>query len=181
MARKPSAASNRMKPLEGLNIAPLIDMVTCLMFFLLFFAAIIPVVILDAPLPKIASTAAEIKQANEDKNKLEIVVDVNETTINVKANGVAAKSFPRGADGKYPYVDYHKHMVALKKMRPTTTDVTLVPTDAVVYETFIEVMDYARELMPGDEGYQQLGPELQGKPEAMQYNRLFPEMSIGGV
>lgn len=181
MAKKPSDRANRMRALEGLNIAPLIDMVTCLMFFLLFFAGIIPVVILPAPLPKIASTADEIKQAQEDKNKLEVVVDVNENNLTVKVEGVGNKAFPKAADGSYPFADFHKHLVGLKKMRPQTTEVTLVPTDAVIYDTLIQVMDNARELQVGDEGYQVLPPDVAGKPESIQFNRLFPEMSIGGV
>lgn len=181
MAKKPSDRTHRMRPLEGLNIAPLIDMVTCLMFFLLFFAGIIPVVILDAPLPKIASTADEVKQAMEDKNKLEVIVTVNESGISVKGGPLGAKSFAKAQDGKYPYIDFHKFLVSLKKSRPQTTEVTLVPSNEVIYETLIEVMDYARELMPGDEGYEQLPPGVLGKPEAVQFNRLFPDMSIGGV
>jgi biopolymer transport protein ExbD len=181
MATKPSARGRRHRALEGLNIAPLIDMVTCLMFFLLFFAGIIPVVILPAPLPKIASTADEIKQAQEDKNKLEVIVDVSENTLTVKVDGMGSKSFTKLADGNYPYPDFHKHLVGLKKMRPQTTEVTLIPSDLVIYDTLIQVMDHARELMPGDDGYQEPPPGTQGKPESAQFNRLFPDMSIGGV
>ena len=60
MANSPSKRNHRHKPLEGLNLTPFIDMITCLMFFLMMFAGIIPVVIIDAPLPKIASTADDL-------------------------------------------------------------------------------------------------------------------------
>jgi len=77
MATKPSSRTHRSRPDDSLNLTPLIDMITCLMFFLLMFASILPVVMIDAPLPKVASTAEEVKQAKNDEAKMEVVVSIN--------------------------------------------------------------------------------------------------------
>ena len=45
----------------------------------------------------------------------------------------------------------------------------------------IQVMDASRELQNGDPGYQSVPPEIAHKPESQQFNRLFPDVSIGGV
>ena len=45
----------------------------------------------------------------------------------------------------------------------------------------IGAMDASRELYKGDTGYQALSPEIANKPESQQFNRLFSEVSIGGV
>ncbi len=181
MAKSPSKSSNRTKPLEGLNLTPFIDMITCLMFFLLMFAGIIPVVIIDAPLPKIASTAEEVKQAKEDEKKLDITLYINAAGLTVKATGTRDMSFPKDASGKYPYDQLRKHLVDLHTRQPKSREITLIPTDDITYEVMIEVMDTSRELKQGDAGFQPVPPEIAQKPESQQFNRLFPDVSIGGV
>lgn len=169
-----------MRPIEGLNLAPMIDMVTCLMFFLMMFAGIIPVVMIDAPLPKVASTADEIKKAKEDENKQELTVSITATSVTVK--GVAgARTFAFTADGKVPFDELHRFLVELHQKRPNDTELTLLPSDDVPYEVMIGVMDASRELITGDPGYQAVPPDIAQKPESSQFNRMFPNVSIGGV
>lgn len=181
MAKKPSDRTNRIRPDESLNLAPLIDMVTCLMFFLLAFAGVIPIAIIDAPLPKIASNAEEVKMAKENDNKLELTVDITATTLTVKEGGGSSKSFQANEKGEFPYPEIHKHFIALHSKRPKSHEITLVPANAVTYDALISVMDAARERVKGDEGYQELPPGAAGSPESMGFNRLFPDVSIGGV
>ncbi|MBI1860507.1 MAG: biopolymer transporter ExbD [Deltaproteobacteria bacterium] len=180
MANKPSARTHRMKPLEGLNLTPMIDMVTNLMFFLMMFASVMPVVMIDAPLPKVASTADEIKQAKKDENKQELAISINAQGISVRGVG-GSKSFPLGVDGKYPTKELHAYLVGLHTKRPTDHEITLLPSDEVPYEVMISVMDASRELESGDPGYQAVPPDVVHKPESAQFNRLFPDVSIGGV
>ena len=92
MANKPSQRTHRSRPDDGLNLTPLIDMITCLMFFLMMFASILPVVIIDAPLPKIASTAEQVKQAKNTENKLEVTIYINSKGMQVKADSGADRS-----------------------------------------------------------------------------------------
>ncbi len=180
MARKPSSRTHRTRPMDGLNLTPFIDMITCLMFFLLMFAAFIPVAIIDAPLPKVASTADEVKKAKEDKNKLEVTVYIDAKGIRVRSDYGGEKTFP-SAGGKQAYGDIHKFLVSLHQKKPDTREITLIPSDDVTYETMINVMDASRELAKDDPGYQAIPPEIAQKPESLQFNRLFPDVSIGGV
>lgn len=180
MANKPSKRTHRTKPDDTLNLTPLIDMITCLMFFLMMFASILPVVIIDAPLPKIASTADEVKQAKDTKNKLEVMVYINSKGIQVKSDRAGEKSFASQPDGKYPFLELHKFLVGLKG-KSETKEITLMPADDTPYEVMIGVMDAARELNKDDPGYQPVAPEISNRPESQQFNRLFPDVSIGGV
>lgn len=181
MANKPSQRTHRVKPMEGLNLTPFIDMITCLMFFLLMFAGIIPVTIIDAPLPKIASTAEEVKQAKDNKNNLELTVLLKPESVTVQAAGMGNKQFAKGNDGKFPWSEVHKHLVSLHGKRPDSHDITLMPSDDTPYEVMINAMDASRELTKEDPGYKPVPPEIASKPESMQFNRLFPDVSIGGV
>jgi len=180
MAHAPSGKKHRIKPTEELNLVPMIDMVTNLMFFLMMFASVLPVVMIDAPLPKIASTAEEVKKAKESDNKLELTVNINKNAIVVRGEG-ADKSFPATAEGQYNYTDLHNHLVQVHARRPNSKEITLMPADDVAYDVMIQVMDASRELVKGDPGYQEVPPDISQKPESAQFNRLFPEVSIGGV
>ena len=135
---------------------------------------------IDAPLPKVASTAEEVKQAKNDEAKMEVTVTINSKGFTVKSDVAPEKSFSVGPTG-YPYTDLHKYLVGLKSKRPNAKEITLMPSDDTVYETMIGVMDASRELFKDDPGYQALSPEIARKPESQQFNRLFPEVSIGGV
>ena len=181
MANKPSQRTHRSRPDDSLNLTPLIDMITCLMFFLMMFASILPVVIIDAPLPKIAATAEQVKQAKNTENKLEVTIYINSKGMQVKSDTGADKTFAVAGDGKYPYDEVHKFLVGLKEKRPDSKELTLMPADDTPYEVMIGVMDTTRELLKGDAGYQVLSPEIARKPESQQFNRLFPDVSIGGV
>jgi biopolymer transport protein ExbD len=181
MAHKPSGRTHRMKPLEGLNLTPMIDIVTNLMFFLMIFASVLPVVIIDAPLPKVASTADEVKKAKDSDNKLEITILINLKTISVKSDFGGGFSMNAGPDGHFNFDELHNFMVQLHAKKPVAHEVTLLPADDTPYETVIGVMDATRELTSKDPGYQQVPPEIAQKPESTQFNRLFPDVSIGGV
>lgn len=181
MAHKPSERTHRMKPLEGLNLTPMIDMITNLMFFLMMFASVIPVAMIDAPLPKVASTAEEVKLAKDTENKLELIVYLNANGFNVKAEGFGNKSFTAGAKGALPYKELHEYLVTVKARHQKTKELTLIPSDDTPYEVMIGVMDASRELTAGDAGFQKVSPEISQKPESLLFNRLFPEVSIGGV
>jgi biopolymer transport protein ExbD len=157
----------------------MIDMVTNLMFFLMMFASILPVVIINAPLPKVASTAEEVRMAKNDENKLELTVSISSNGFTVKGDSV--RSFPLKQDGAYPYAELHAYLVEIHKKRSTNHEITLVPTDEVPYEVMIGVMDASRELVNGDPGYQPVPPDIAHRPESLQFNKLFPDVSIGGV
>jgi biopolymer transport protein ExbD len=169
-----------MKGDEELNLVPMIDMVTNLMFFLMMFASVLPVVMIDAPLPKIASTAEEVKKANNKNNNFEITVDITKNGFTVKTSGAGSKSFAL-AGNQYPYKELHQFLVQLHQRKVNTKEVTLMPADDVPYDVMVQVMDEARELRQGDAGYQPIPADIISKPESMQFNRLFPDVSIGGV
>ncbi len=182
MAKSPSKRNHRQKPLEGLNLTPFIDMITCLMFFLLMFAGIIPVVMIDAPLPKIASTAEEVKKAKDDEKKLEVTVTIDENGFKVSTGGaVGDRKIPLAANGQYNYDELRTMLVQVHAKKPDSREITLIPTDSVTYEVMINVMDATRELRKGDAGFQAIPPDIAAKPESLQFNRLFPDVSIGGV
>ncbi len=180
-ARKPSERTNRTRPDDQLNLTPMIDLITCLMFYLLMFASVMPVVIIDAPLPKIASTAEEVRKAKEPNNKMEVMVYITPQGLRVRSDVGGEKSFPVGADKKWPNEDLHKFLVQLKQKSPNTREITLMPSDDTPYFVMVDVMDAARELRKEDEGFKQIPVELTGSPESEQFNRLFPDVSIGGV
>jgi len=166
--------------MDGLNLTPFIDMITCLMFFLLLFAAVIPITVIDAPLPKVASTAEEVKKASDKENKLEVTLMISSGGFVVKSDAAGDHSLPM-VGGKYPYTELHKYLVTLHQKKPGSREITLMPADDTSYDVMIQSMDASRELTRTDPGFQAVPPEIALKPEKEQFNRLFPDVSIGGV
>lgn len=181
MANSPSKKTHRQKPTEGLNLTPFIDMITCLMFFLMMFAGIIPVVIIDAPLPKVASTAEEVKKAKEDEKRFEVTVTIDDRGFGVKATGQGDRKIPKLGTGEYAYAELRTYLMQLKARKADAKELTLLPTDDITYDVMVQVMDLSREFRPGDPGYQAVPAEIASKPEAQQFNRLFSDVSIGGI
>ena len=180
-ARKPSERTHRTRPDDQLNLTPMIDLITCLMFYLLMFASVMPVVIIDAPLPKIASTADEIRKAQDTSNKLEVMVYISSEGFRVKSDLEGEKSFSLSPVKKWPNDELHQYLVQLKQKSPNTKEITLLPSDDIAYYVMVDVMDAARDLKRDDIGFKQVPLELEGTPESEQFNRLFPEVSIGGI
>ncbi|NDD04957.1 MAG: hypothetical protein EB078_08625, partial [Proteobacteria bacterium] len=179
-AKKPSQRTHRSRPDDTLNLTPMIDMITCLMFFLLMFASILPVVIIDAPLPKIASTAEEVKKAKDTTNKLEIMVWISPKGFQVRSDMSPEKNIPFTAVGNLDpkaaqsaldaaLGDLHKFLVQLKQKRPNTKEITFMPSDDTPYSVLVGTMDAARDLQKDDPGYQNVPADLQGKPESEQF------------
>ena len=99
------------------------------MFFLLMFAGIIPVVIIDAPLPKIASTADEVKQAKDNKNQLEVTIQLESDLIAIRRRAAAIRVSQKGPDGKFPWDEEYCNLVTLHQHKPDSHEVTLMPSD----------------------------------------------------
>jgi len=179
--RKPSERTHRHRETPELNLTSFMDMITNLMFFLLLFANIIPVVMINAPLPKVAQTADEIRIAKEQDQKLDVSVKITTRGFVVISELGGSKNIPLEASGKFPYENLHKYLVGLHKRLPKAREITLIPEDQIFYEVIIRVMDASRELVGGDPGFKPVPPEITQKPESLQFNRLFPDVMIGGV
>jgi len=181
MVKRPSERTHRHRDPGELNLTALMDIITNLMFFLLLFANIIPVVIIDAPLPKVATTAEEVRIAKEQKNRLEVIIRIQNGGFVVQSALGTSKQMRVKADGQFPYLQLHKHLVALHRRRPKSRDITLIPADSIIYDVIIRTMDASREYVDGDPGFRPIPPEVVGLPESQRFNRLFPDVSIGGV
>ncbi len=180
MAHKPSERTNRLSVSQELNLTSLIDIISTIMFFLLIFLGMLPVVIIDAPIPKVATTAEEVRRAKETRPDIDVTVWIKNNGFSVRAGG-ASINIPKNEKGEYLYKDLHNYLVKIHSQYPKIKDVTLVPDDNIIYDVLVETMDSARALEKGDIGYQTISPDIIGKPESAQFNQLFPEIIIGGV
>jgi biopolymer transport protein ExbD len=107
-------------------------------------------------------------------------VYINAQGFVVKTAGLGDKTMAM-ANGVYPFEELHKHLLNIKTKRPNAKEITLIPSDDITYDVMVQVMDASREVKSGEAGYQAVPPDIAQKPESDQFNRLFPEVSIGGV
>lgn len=180
MAHKPSERTNRLATSSELNLTSLIDIISTIMFFLLIFLGMLPVVVIDAPIPKVATTADEIRRAKETQPDIDVTVWIKNNGFVVRAGGFSV-NIPKTEKGEFSYTDLHQHLVRIHLDHPKIKEVTIIPDDNIIYDVLVETMDAARALEKGDPGYQVLSPNEIGKPESAQYNQLFPDIIIGGV
>lgn len=180
MASKPSERTHRHRPDDSLTLTPLMDIITNLMFFLLIFANAIPVVTIDAPLPKVANTAEEVRAAKDASNKLEVQVAISNAGFVVRSDFAPGVTINKeGAD--FDYKALHKALAQVHFQKPEVNEITVIPEDEVDYQVIILVMDAARLYEEGDEGFKELPPEIRNSTEKFHFNQMFPNVNIGGV
>ncbi len=179
MPRKSSERSHRMKVDNDLNLTALMDVVCNLMFFLLMAANTIAVAIIDAPLPKVAATAEEMRVAKDQENQLDVIVRIRTSGFNISTNQGGSLNLEKTDD--YQYIKLHEYLVGIHQKNTKNHNLTIIPEDEVSYAVIIKTIDAAREYNSGDAGYQKLPPDIADRPDAQNFNRLFSDVSFGGV
>jgi biopolymer transport protein ExbD len=124
---------------DDLNIAPMIDMMVILVFFLIFTAVFSKTNILQLNLPT-SSTASptDLPKTLE----LEVIIRPDDLVINDKNSG-PLKTLANTAAG-YDYDGLSEFMRRVKSQFPDMTKATILSGQAVPYDTLIQVMDGVR-------------------------------------
>ena len=158
-----------------LNITPFIDILVCLLLFLLSSAAFLKLAVIDTDLPKLRASASD-KQ--EDKEKFVVTVTVRSSGFEIGASGKVPASagkkpvglsrrIPLLSGGGYDLVTLNRHMIALKDQIPSATTVLILPEGNVRFETLVETMDATREAARDE------------KMKHAPVHLLFPEVVLG--
>jgi biopolymer transport protein ExbD len=149
-----------------LNLTPLMDVMSNILFFLLsaFGATVVAIMPTTVPLE---STSGETSiAAEDDKVTVSLRADATGYTVNAESGSMTPEQLkPYGARIPKKGVDYdHAALTAqLKKIKqafPLSATMILVPDDDIKYETIVGIMDAAREVKMPDGGMLQLFPEV---------------------
>lgn len=180
MSKRPTRRHHRLEEDVHLNITPFIDILVCLILFLLTSAAISKLGVVDTTLPQLTDVRTLQEQKKDDKEQLVVTVHIEQRGFVVNRVGSDANAgkqkmwaeggslrrfFPRRPDRSYDFSGLNHHMQLIKNIYPDGLSVLLFPSSEIDYETIVGVMDASREIKTND-----------GKRTL-----LFPDVVIGHV
>jgi biopolymer transport protein ExbD len=147
---------------EGeMNITAFMNLMVCLVPFLLITAVFSRLTILQLNLP------AESTQALETEQVLNIEVIVRKGEIQVADRGTGLlKALPDKAAGQHDFAGLSDFLRLVKQKYPVKTDATVLLEADTPYDTLIQVMDTVRAYSVSQEG-------------KFVQAELFPDISIG--
>ena len=132
---------DRKKPLHAeLNLVPYIDLLTCMVAFLLITAVWTQLARL------------EVQQKGQGDADSQAIVDETRVAVAVHADGFnlivkdEQKPIPLKADGAGRSLDYARledELKAVKRLFPDKTDVQIISEDPIQFDTLVKTMDAA--------------------------------------
>jgi biopolymer transport protein ExbD len=134
----------------NLNVTPMIDVLTCLLFFLLLSFGATVVALINSSVPALSDSSGE---PETDKLKITITVAISEKGFSLGAQGEAvpaeetdklAKTFPVTKDG-YDFAALNAYALELKQKYKNSDSVILLPDADIPYAVLIKTMDATRE------------------------------------
>jgi biopolymer transport protein ExbD len=135
-----------------LNLTPMIDILTCLLFFLLLSFGAVIIALISASVPVISEGDPD---PNYAKAKVTMGLQITESGFIVTAShdtmpeaelAKLKKLFPRGGKEKaYDYKGLHEHLWWVKKRFPNSTSIIITPAAKVTYDVLVQAMDASRD------------------------------------
>ena len=150
----------RYKGRNDINIVPMLDIFTILVFFLIFTAVFSKTHIVEMNLPAQSSEPLSLPEGLV----LEIVVRKDGLVVQDKNSG-PLQPFPN-TDGNYDYDGLNSYLTRVKARFPELKAATVLLEQDIPYDTIIATMDAVKSY----EG------TLDGQPAR---GELFPQISLG--
>ncbi len=148
MIRVPTARRRR-KPMEKLNLTPIMDAVFIIIFFLLSSVNFVKIMEIGSDVPIISDT----EKLPEDKNPLalQVIVKENEIELLRGINPQLVGKFQRTGEGQYDLASLHEKLVQLKREKSQEESIIITPDWDIAYEELVKIMDSVRLLEKTDE------------------------------
>ena len=160
LRRRQARNHARYKGRNDINIVPMLDIFTILLFFLIFTAVFSKTHIVELNLPAQSSEPLQIPEGLQ----LEVVVRKDGLVVQDKNSG-PLQPLPNSAAG-YDFDGLSAYLSRVKVRFPEMRAATVLLEPEIAYETIIGTMDAVRSF----EG------TLDGKPAR---GELFPQISLG--
>lgn len=133
-----------------LNITPLMDVMSNILFFLLAAFGSTVVAILPTTVP-VRSTDTAVAEAQEEKVNVSLRADATGLTLKAESSNIdpaLLKDFAAKLPKKGDRYDFEGLTLALKRIKekyPASKSMVLVPDDDMKYQLIVDIMDAARD------------------------------------
>jgi len=164
----------------GINVIPMIDLVTILNAFLLVSAAFFAFGQIQVEIPFLSTKLPDTEQLKKNQVALNVIMDEGLIKIELR-HSINTKKHEniniKKSGGIYDWESFHYSLVDIKQRYPQVRTMTLFPDEEVAYKDMIELLDAARDIKPDDPP---LVTRLEDGTE-VPANFLFRNVVIGGV
>ena len=150
----------RYKGRNDINIVPMLDIFTILLFFLIFTAVFSKTHIVELNLPAKSSEPLKLP----DGLQLEIVVRKNSLVVQDRNTGPLQPL--SNVDGQYEFTALNEYLARVKARVPELRNATVLLEPDVSYDTIVSTMDAVRAFDGIEDGVAAKG-------------ELFPVISLG--
>jgi biopolymer transport protein ExbD len=150
----------RYKGRNDINIVPMLDIFTILLFFLIFTAVFSKTHIVELDLPAKSSEPLKLPEGLQ----LEVVVRKGELVVQDRNTG-PLKPLPN-IEGRYDFAGLNSYLTRVKAQVPTLRNATVLPEADISYETIVATMDAVRSFDGIEDG-------------AAAKGELFPVIALG--
>jgi len=137
-----------------LNLTPMIDILTCLLFFLLLSFGAVIIALVNASVPVISDGDPD---PNFSQAKITMGLQVKDSGFLLTAShdkmpeeelAKMKRTFPK-VKGAYDYKGLHEYLWGLKRRFPKSSSIIITPDRAIPYEVVIGAMDASRDQAGG--------------------------------
>lgn len=146
---KTPSSRRKKKPLEKLNLVPIMDAVFIFIFFLLMSAQFLQVMEIGSDVPILSE--AEPPKKDKDPLALQLKIEEKGLTLMAGINPRVIARFSRNPDGLYELDALHQKLVELKRTNLDEESIILQPEWDISYDEIIKIMDTVRLLRNTDE------------------------------
>lgn len=148
MIRVPTSRK-RKRPIEKLNLVPIMDSIFIFIFFLLMSASFLKIFEIGSPIPIVSDQ----RPPKDDKDPLALTMtlDTNEIRLAQGVPSRVVKRFARLQDGTFNYDEIHNVLIDIKKAHLDEDTILFEPVGDLTYEELVKVMDAVRVMNKMDE------------------------------
>lgn len=132
-----------------LNLTPMIDVLTTLLFFLLLSFGAVIIALINATVPVMSDSSDPA--AKSDKISVGLKITDKEIELSVSSGTLKPEELDRMGQTfakkgtEYDYKALNEYLYKLKREYPKSDTAILTPDPEIVYETIIKCMDASRE------------------------------------
>lgn len=140
--RRPASAHKSGS--DEVNITPVMNLFLVLIPFLLLSAEFVRIAVLELNLPSTAAAQDPSKTKKDDKPMVLIMVRIEDGGFEIKAGKLAKSRIPM-KDNSFQFDALENELRKIKQQYPGSEEITVQPTDSILYEIIVKVMDTCRD------------------------------------
>lgn len=160
-----------------INLAPMLDIIVCIIPMLLMSVAFIQVNMIETPIPQVVEQASAQKN-EKDQTTVRLVMKpdslVYEVTHQGKKNDIKIPFLA----GKFSEENLYSESVKLKRIHPHVLKVDLIPSQEASFEQIVKVMDAIRRLKATETKFAFNDPKT---GQTVSTDLIFPDVVFANV